>query len=39
MSKTKLDISVVTPVYKAESCLDELCRALKTSLYAITPYF
>lgn len=39
MSKTKLDISVVTPVYKAESCLDELCRRLITSLEAITPDF
>lgn len=32
-------ISVVTPVYKADSCLDELCRRLVASLASISPDF
>ncbi|OQW94334.1 MAG: glycosyltransferase [Beggiatoa sp. IS2] len=32
-------ISIVTPVYKAESCLHELYRRLKISLETITPDF
>lgn len=32
-------ISIVIPVYKAESCLDELYRRLKASLETITPNF
>ncbi len=32
-------ISVVTPVYLAEACLEELCRRLGAALSAITPDF
>lgn len=32
-------ISVVTPVYKAEACLGELCRRLVGALEQITPHF
>ena len=32
-------ISVVTPVYKAEGCLDELCRRLVAALGQISPDF
>lgn len=32
-------ISVVTPVYKAEACLDELCRRLVAALESISPDF
>ena len=32
-------ISVVTPVYKAEACIDELCRRLIAALEPITPNF
>lgn len=32
-------ISVVVPVYKAESTLEDLCRRIKTSLETITPDF
>lgn len=32
-------ISVVTPVYRAEACLDELCRRLVAALEPITPDF
>jgi len=39
MSHSVPHISVVIPVYKAERCLDELYRRLKTSLESITPSF
>ncbi len=32
-------ISVVTPVYKAEACVDELCRRLVAALEPISPDF
>ena len=32
-------LSVVTPVYKAEACLEELCRRLAAALEPITPHF
>ena len=32
-------ISVVIPVYKAESCLEELYRRLKAALEPVTPDF
>lgn len=32
-------LSVVTPVYKAEACLDELCRRLVAALESISPRF
>jgi len=32
-------ISIVTPVYKAENCLHELYRRLKSSLETLTPDF
>lgn len=38
-SKRVVFISVVTPVYKAEGCVSELCRRLKTSLSLITDAF
>lgn len=34
-----IHISVVTPVYKAEGCVGELCRRLKESLSLITDHF
>lgn len=38
-SPTLPHLSVVVPVYKAENCLDELYRRLKTSLQSISPNF
>ncbi|MBU3978200.1 glycosyltransferase family 2 protein [Patescibacteria group bacterium] len=39
MSKQNLEISVVTPVYQAEECLEELYSRLARSLSAINPNF
>lgn len=39
MSMQRPQISVVTPVYMAEACLDELCRRLVATLGTITPDF
>jgi dolichol-phosphate mannosyltransferase len=39
MEKVTPHISVVIPVYKAESCLDELYRRLKSALELIAPNF
>jgi len=39
MSTLQPFISVVTPVYKAEACLEELHRRLVGALEAITPHF
>ena len=36
---SKITISVVIPVYKAEDCLDELYQRLKTNLESITTDF
>jgi len=39
MDKVIPHLSVVIPVYKAENCLDELYRRLKSALETITPDF
>ena len=39
MTETDIDISVVTPVYRAEDCLPELYRRLVASVEQITPRF
>lgn len=39
MNNQRPFISVVTPVYKAEDCLGELCRRLAAALEKITPNF
>lgn len=39
MNATRPLISVVTPVYLAEACLEELCRRLVAALSAISPDF
>jgi len=39
MSTHRPLLSVVTPVYKAEACLDELCRRLVAALEPISPDF
>lgn len=39
MSSSRPFISIVTPVYKAEACLEELCRRLVGALAAISPDF
>jgi dolichol-phosphate mannosyltransferase len=39
MDFNKPHISVVTPVYKAEACLEELCRRLVAAIEPLTPHF
>ena len=39
MNATRPSISVVTPVYLAEACLEELCRRLVAALSALAPDF
>ncbi|MCK5057431.1 MAG: glycosyltransferase family 2 protein [Candidatus Aminicenantes bacterium] len=39
MDKAKVDISVVIPIYRNESFIDELCSRLKSTLSSITDHF